>query len=586
MGRITRPKAHLMMQHFGQMFRRTLRSVSFSSPVYAMKLRGPHPLRLLATPKDLWAGDRVAGVQLLAGGFIGKGQMLMPFGVQKSANAHPWKAEDLWRAQDLSEGWKAWLHGFSWLRDLQTVSDHATARQRAEGLLKEWLKQFDKWDPLAWRSDILARRLMSWMTYAPLILSTSDHVYRSLVLNSMARQSRHLARSIEDAPLGLPQLVASIGLIYSGLFLPNAPQRLKRGIVSLERQLHLLILADGGIITRNPADLYDALRDLQGLREALEQMHQDVPEKLQDAIDRMGPMLRSFCHGDGQLALFNGSYEMKAADIKELLTRIGSAGEFFDNAVYMGFQRIARGQTMVIADIGPPAPLPYSYNGHAGTLSFELSDGADRMVVNCGSASSLPEGRPDAFLHLKAASFNALAQATAAHSTLVVDDTNSSEILENGFIGNGPTVVEYDRHDENGGTWLEASHNGYEPRFGLVHKRRFYLDPEGADLRGEDILVRTGKLNRADHFDVRFQLHPKVSAILDEAGEGVTLTLPSGRRWYFLAKGGRMTLDESIYLGKPHNAVKTRHISLSGEAGEGETLINWSFRRLGENETS
>ena len=586
MGRLTRPKTHQLAHALKQFRRRALRSASFSNPIYTLKLKGPHPLRLIATPRDPWAGDVISGSQILAGGFIREGQVLTPESSDKNVNTYVWRADDLWGDHNLPEGWKVWLHGFGWLRDLATVSDYAGARTRAEELVKGWLKRFDKWEPLAWRSDIVGRRLINWMAYAPLILSTNDHVYRSLVLNSMARQSRHLMRSIDDAPMGPPQLTASIGLIYAGLFLPNAPLRLKHGMGELNRQLQIQVLADGGMITRNPMDIHTVLRDLLALRDVFVQMDRDVPEYVQGAIDRMGPMLRSMCHGDGKLSLFNGSFEMNAAEIRETLNRIGEVGEPFGNAPHSGFQRLTRGQTVVIADIGPPSPMHFSYSDHAGTLSFELSDGQDRLIVNCGSAASLPEGRPSAFRRFRASSFSLMARATAAHSTLTLNDTNSSEVLENGYIGDGPTLVEFDRHDDSGGTWLEASHNGYEPRFGLLHKRRLFLDPDGGDLRGEDSLLRTGKRNRQDHYDIRFHLHPRVSATLDEDGTGVLLRLPSGRRWHFWVKGGKPMLDESLYLGKPHEPVKTRHIVVSGEVGAEDKVINWSLKRLGENEAS
>lgn len=584
MGRLTRPRTNQLAHSLTQLSRRARSRVGFSNPIYGLKLKGPHPLRLLAAPKDPWSGDRVAGMQILSGGFSTAGQVLTPPNADKAVNIHPWTPEQLWSAQYFSKGWKVWLHGFSWLRDLSTVTDQAAARLRAEALVREWTRRFNNWDPLVWRPDVLAQRIMNWMAYAPLILSTNDHVYRSLVLNSMARQSRHLARSLEDAPIGLGQITAAVGLVYSGLFLPNAPGRLKRGLAELDRQLGLQILADGGIITRNPDDLHSALRDLVALRASLLQMNHDIPEGLQNAIDRIGPMLRSLCHGDGKLSLFNGSHEMTAAELTETLARVGDAGEAFGNASHTGFQRLARGDTVVIADVGPPSPLHYSRNNHAGTLSFEMSDGADRIVVNCGSAVSLPEGRPSAFRQIKASSFNLVSRATAAHSTLVINDTNSSEVLENGLIGDGPTEVDFDRHDEAGGIWVEASHNGYEERFGLIHRRRLFLDPEGSDLRGEDAVLRLGKRGRADRFDIRFHLHPRVAASIDEDGNGVMLRLSSGGRWHFRTKGGALTLEESLYLGRPHQPTKSQHIVVSGEVDNDETMINWSFKRLGEDE--
>ncbi len=581
MGRLSRPKTNRLNYALTRFCRKALLRIGFANPVYALKLKGPHPLRLLATPTTPWAGDPSIGAQLASGSFYHAGQTLFPATSSKNSEAYIWSAQELWQEQHLPKGWMIWLHGFSWLKDLAAAPDKNAARKRAETLTKEWLQHFDKWEAQAWRPDILARRLISWMTYAPLIISTNDHVYRSLVLNSMARQSRHLARSLEDAPTGTPRLVAVIGLVYTGLFLPSSNARLRLGITELERELQAQVLADGGTITRNPADLFELLRDLVALRAAFVQRDHDVPEALQGAIDRMGPMLKSLCHGDRRLALFNGSVETRAASIEETLTCIGDVGEAFGNAPHTGFQRLSRGRSLVIMDAGPPSPLHYSRNNHAGTLSFEMSDGPDRIVVNSGSAISLPEGRPAAFQNLKPSAFNLIARATAAHSTLVVNDTNSSEVLQNSFIGNGPTEVTFERHEEDGGIWLEASHNGYDERFSLIHVRRLFLNKTGSDFRGEDILRRSGRrLARSDGYDIRFHLHPRVETSIDEEGSGIILRMPSGQGWHFRARGGRVSLDESLYLGKPHQPATSQHILVTGQAGPGETVINWSFKCL------
>ena len=69
---------------------------------------------------------------------------------------------------------------------------------------------------------------------------------------------------------------------------------------------------------------------------------------------------------------------------------------------------------MLIVDCGAPPPPGVDRYAHAGTLSMELSVGRDRMIVNCGA---LPAGRPE---------WRDATRATAAHSTLVIADTNSS----------------------------------------------------------------------------------------------------------------------------------------------------------------
>ncbi len=89
----------------------------------------------------------------------------------------------------------------------------------------------------------------------------------------------------------------------------------------LEAQILRDVLADGGHVSRSPAVQLSLLRDLTDIRAALLDARQEVPESHQTAIDRMAPMLRFFRHGDGGLALFNGSDEDEGWLIDVALTR-------------------------------------------------------------------------------------------------------------------------------------------------------------------------------------------------------------------------------------------------------------------------
>ena len=54
---------------------------------------------------------------------------------------------------------------------------------------------------------------------------------------------------------------------------------------------------------------------------------------------------------------------------------------------------------------------------HAGALSFELSHGSEKIVVNCGSP------------HVNNKKWSDAMRSTAAHSTLAIDEINSSDIF-------------------------------------------------------------------------------------------------------------------------------------------------------------
>jgi uncharacterized heparinase superfamily protein len=245
-----------------------------------------------------------------------------------------------------------------------------------------------------------------------------------------------------------------------------------------------------------------------------------------------------------------------------VLTQAGRAGRAPSSLSDGGFQRLQAGRTVLIVDAGVPAAPKLDRFAHAGTLSFELSVGRDRMVVNLGAAPAAGGEWRDA------------TRATAAHSTLVIADTNSSELRPDG-LGRRPGRVEVQRQEANGAHWLEVSHDGWRKPFGAVHRRRLYMAESGEDIRGEDMVEAASP----QPFMVRFHLHPDVDTSLQQDGEAVLLRLPSGSGWRLRADGARITLEESLYLGGAEPR-RTEQVVLTGFA-DGPQQVKWAITKVG-----
>jgi uncharacterized heparinase superfamily protein len=213
-------------------------------------------------------------------------------------------------------------------------------------------------------------------------------------------------------------------------------------------------------------------------------------------------------------------------------------------------------------DTGRPPPRGFDETAHAGTLSFEMSHERERIIVNCGAYRG-PKS-----------SWSRVARASAAHSVLVVADTNSVEIREDSALGRGPASIARERAEHQGQHWISATHDGYRNRFGLTYARQLFLAADGEDLRGEERL--TGWPGAA--FAVRFHLHPSVQASLAEDGGATLLRLPSGMLWRLRAAGAEMSLGGSVYLGSGE-ARKTQQVVLSGTVGAEGAAVRWALRR-------
>jgi uncharacterized heparinase superfamily protein len=498
--------------------------------------------------RDPWPGDPVRGANLL------KGELELGGTV---ATLRPGGFADLGG----SELVRAHAHGFSWLRDLRALGTDA-ARTRARALAQDWIGA-GMLPALAQRPDVAGARIAAWLGHYDFFAASADDAFRQRLMATLVSDARSLAAALPTEELDERALTALKGLIAAAVALPEHAGFLTRALRVLPQELARQILPDGCHCERSPAQVLAALQDLTEIRALLQAAQAQPPVALGAAIERMAPALRGLRHGDGGLALFNGTKEESGALVDLVLTQAGrGAGRAPATLTEAGFHRLQAGRSVLIVDCGPPAPAKIDRFAHAGTLSFELSVGRDRMIVNVGAAPAAGTEWRDA------------TRASAAHSTLVIADTSSSELRPDG-LGRRPEHVEATRQEANGAHWLEASHDGYRKSFGAVHRRRLYLSESGEDIRGEDAVEAA----EPQPYTVRFHLHPEVDASLQQDGEAVLLRLKSGSGWRLRADGAKLTLEESIYLGgkQPRRAEQ---VVLTGYQ-DGPQQVKWAITKVG-----
>ena len=298
-------------------------------------------------------------------------------------------------------------------------------RANARALVDEWITLQGSWHQTGWRPDVLARRIVSWLSQAPLVLHDADMPFYRRFLRSLTRQVRYLRHTASEATDGVPRMQSVIALTFAALCMAGQ-QRHMRGVVKrLVTELERQILPDGIHISRNPNAQIELLLDLLPLRQAFTARNTTPPPALLNAIDRMMPMLRYFRHGDGNFSLFNGMGPTPPDLLATLLAYDAVRGAPVASAQHAGYERVEAKDLLLLMDGGAPPPIAVSQEAHAGCLSFELSVKQQRLVVNCG----LPETSRE--------NWRQVARATAAHSTVTFNDTSSCRFLEVGVIQEG-----------------------------------------------------------------------------------------------------------------------------------------------------
>jgi uncharacterized heparinase superfamily protein len=532
------------------------------------------PQKLLIAPYDLRTSDPAMASDIYAGYYVFSGKAISTGGRSPFA------------IEGAPQGWIDTLYGFGWLRHLR-AADSPLARSHARALFHEFLNLPLSPQHPSMRPKVRARRLMAFLAQSPLLLQGADHDFyqRFLkILRCLVVMAEHDSR---HAPCPNERFQALIALCYASLCIDGGEPLLRRIVPRLSHALETHIQPDGGPYDRNPHTLIEHLLDLLPLRQTFQSRHIEPPPELLRAIERMMPTLRLLRHGEGSLALFNGMSRTAVDHVATVLMYDESRGETRKSAPMTGYERIEAGGTVLIADTGAAPSLRHSAWAHAGALSFELSSGNERILVNCGA----PRGRdPDP---------SRIARMTGAHSTATFKNLPQSQPLRvEGWWGHRfltrwlqsrlgiilfPSCIDVtcERQDEEQEISLQAC---VTFRTGSLasgeanpqHRRLWRMAADGTRLEGRDSFHA---MPPSTDTAIRFHLHPGIRLVTAPDGEIVLLRLPNQELWRFLADTGEATLEGSVFLAATDGLRRSEQIVIRLDASR-VTELNWAFEKV------
>ena len=534
--------------------------------------RKPARPRLLATVESPLAGDRTAGMALRAGHFLIHG-VKAPIGEVDYASS-----------SRMAPPFERVIHGFAWLRDLAAAGQREQCVDTAERITRLWLDANPKPGKCAaWQVEHAAHRLIAWLVHAPLVLSGQNEKLRPRLLAAIDDTARWLDREVRRAPDPLSEVLGWGAITAAGLLMPQGKPRRLYGEAGLIAALGDFVGEDGGALSRSPMAQMDAIAMLTDLEACYKATGRDLPASLGLMRELLVPPLLAMRHGDGGSGSWQGNGATRADRLAALLDASGVRTRPLKDVRHWGYHRLAGGKTVVQIDAAPPPRARHARWGCASTLAFEMSDGPHRLIVNCGGAA-LAGG------HVPARIEQGL-RATAAHSALVLDNANSTAVLLGGKLGKGVEQVEVERGEIARASGevqrIEASHDGYLARYGLIHRRILMLRGDGTELLGEDILLPPAKKGQRGKvgFAIRFHLGRGVEARLAEDRRGASLVLPDGGLWQFRLggndAGAGVEIEDSMWVdgdGRPH-AIE--QLVIQGMASRGGGQFSWLLKKMG-----
>ncbi|MET0568589.1 MAG: heparinase II/III family protein, partial [Hyphomicrobiaceae bacterium] len=473
--------------------------------------------------------------------------------------------------------WARELHGFGWLRHLR-AANHDDAQVAARAFATSWLMLERRHADIAFEPTVVARRIISWISHADLLLEGSDQKDYLAMAGSLGVDIQLLAATWRNAQDGYPRLLTLAAQVLAGLCVARLERRLARAQTLLVAEIERQILADGGHVTRNPGVLVDILLDFLPLRQCYAAREATPPPEFQAAISRMIAFVKSMRLGDGTLARFNGVSCTEADALATALSYEETDNPPLAAMPDSGYYRLACGKTVVIVDVGTPPPLELAGDAHAGCLSFEMSDGARAVLINGGAPSIAHEIQ------------RSLARATASHNTLCLNTTSSSRLVRAGALERAlgaaplrlPNDVDTYVGDDPGSMTIEATHDGYFEQYRLLHTRRLSLSRDGRRLAGIDGLAPARgvlRMRRDLPFAVHFHVPSDAVCRYGPTPDTAEVQVAIGAVWRFTAAGARLSIEESTDFAHLSGPQRSMQIVLRG-ACPGETIVTWSFERM------
>ena len=307
------------------------------------------------------------------------------------------------------------------------------------------------------------------------------------------------------------------------------------------------------------------LNNLIEIRNIFLSFNIETSKILRNTILAMTSVLKTYQHTDTSLPLFNGCnnnynkiiekiFEKEQFVKTKILTKLNNG-----IAIYKDLKKI------LFFDVVQPSNLGFHKELGAGTLGIEISAYGEKIITNCGGSEI--GGKNPAYL-----------KYSAAHSTIILNNTNVSEIKEIGFNNGFVKKVHFEAKDDEKLKILSGTHNGYIKNYNKICKRTLFVSKKRELLRGEDKIISTKSIVEKNVYHLRFHLMPEISTTITENKKNIIIKTKKNNIWMFRSNK-EMIIEKSIFV-RDDIANETTQIVISGVTSSLKTKIEWSLEKI------
>ena len=479
---------------------------------------------------------------------------------KKKINIENYSLNEIWDNKNLIEKDYKNLNSFFWLFSL----DLKSSKDDTQNIILQWIEKNHLYNSKSWEVDIVARRIIAWLSNSQLTYEDSNDNYKKKFNNIIKKQINHLINEIKASDWVDDKMISCSAVILAGLSYQE-DQYLDVGLNLLKKLAKLSFDSDGFPKSRNIRQLNFCLKCFVLIREWLKESQSEIPEFINENIYYLGQAYVFTSQDNKYDLLFNGNYENNNSDLNNYLGRFGYNFKSQKNELG-GYAILNNKKVCLVMDVGATPDKKFSSSYQAGSLSFEIISKGRKLICNSGYFQN--------FKH----QLNEISKSSATHSTLTLDDRSSCKFTKRKQILEGLKIIKKNIVFEKNYWKINAAHDGYLKQYGVIHDREIEFYPEQMKFIGHDkIISKNGIINLK--FEIRFHLEPNIKVMKTLDGKTILIDL-DGEGWKFNSNHNTIGIDNGLYFGKKNSFVDNKNIFISGMTNDDNQTIKWEITKL------
>ena len=150
---------------------------------------------------------------------------------KKKIGIDNYSLEKIWTDQNLIKKDYQNLNSFFWFFTL----DLKSSKKETQSIILKWIEKNDRYNSKSWEMDVLAKRVIAWISNAKLTYEDGGVVYRNKFNNIIKKQINHLINEIKKNEWIDNKMIGCAAIVLAGLSYKGKDNYLGTGLDLLKK---------------------------------------------------------------------------------------------------------------------------------------------------------------------------------------------------------------------------------------------------------------------------------------------------------------------------------------------------------------